>query len=112
MSENIQAVTDETFEQEVLNSDKLVLVDFWATWCAPCRVLAPIIEEVAVDFAEQVKVVNVDVDENSETAGKYNIKGIPTLLLFKGGEVKADSVGASSKDHIEKMIQAQLQETA
>ncbi|MEE8348714.1 MAG: thioredoxin [Acidobacteriota bacterium] len=112
MSENVQAVTDENFQEEVLNSDKPVLVDFWATWCAPCRALAPIIDEVAKDFEDQAKVVNLNVDENSETAGKYNIKGIPTLLLFSGGEIKDQIVGNTAKDTIAKMIQSQLQETA
>ena len=111
MSENVQAVTDETFEEEVLNSDKPVLVDFWATWCAPCRALAPVIDEVAKDFADQAKVVNVNVDENSGTAGKYNIKGIPTLLLFNGGEIKDQIVGNTTKDTLAKMIQSQLQES-
>jgi thioredoxin 1 len=111
MSENVQAVTDATFEEEVLNSDKPVLVDFWATWCAPCRALAPVIDEVAKDFSEQAKVVNLNVDENSETAGKYNIKGIPTLLLFSGGEIKSQIVGNTAKDTITKMIESQLQET-
>jgi thioredoxin 1 len=112
MSLESQRVTDATFEEEVLNSDKPVLVDFWATWCAPCRALAPIIDEVAKDFAEQAKVVNVNVDENAETAGKYNIKGIPTLLLFNGGEIKSQIVGNTAKNNIAKMIQSQLQETA
>lgn len=112
MSENVQAVTDETFEEEVLNSDKPVLVDFWAVWCAPCRALAPIIDEIAKDFADQAKVVNLNVDENSVTAGKYNIKGIPTLLLFHGGEIKSQIVGNTAKDNIAKLIEAQLQETA
>lgn len=111
MSANVQAVTDETFEQEVLKADKPVLVDFWATWCAPCRALSPIIDEVSVDFAEKAKVVNLNVDENSETSAKYNIKGIPTLLLFRGGEIKDQRVGVTSKDDIARMIQDQLQES-
>ncbi len=112
MSENVQPVTDETFEEEVLKSDKPVLVDFWAAWCAPCRMIAPIVDEVAQEFADQAKVLNLNVDENSETSAKYNIKGIPTLLLFNGGEVKDQIVGATSKDNITRMIQGQLQETS
>ena len=112
MSEHVQAVTDETFEEEVLKSDKPVLVDFWAAWCAPCRMLAPIVDEVAQEFSDQAKVLNLNVDENSETSAKYNIKGIPTLLLFNGGEIKDQIVGATSKDDISRMIQGQLQETS
>ncbi len=112
MSDHVQAVTDETFEEEVLKSDKPVLVDFWAAWCAPCRMLTPIVDEVAQEFSDQAKVLNLNVDENSETSAKYNIKGIPTLLLFNGGEVKDQIVGATSKDNIAKMIRNQLQETS
>ena len=112
MSEHVQPVTDETFEEEVLKSDKPVLVDFWAAWCAPCRMLAPIVDEVAQEFSDQAKVFNLNVDENSETSAKYNIKGIPTLLLFNGGEIKDQIVGATSKDNISRMIQGQLQETS
>ncbi len=112
MSENLQPVTDDTFEEEVLKSDKPVLVDFWAAWCAPCRMLTPIVEEVAKEFSDQAKVLTLNVDENSGTSSKYNIKGIPTLLLFNGGEVKDQIVGATSKDNIAKMIQGQLQETS
>ena len=112
MSEHVQPVTDETFEEEVLKSDKPVLVDFWAVWCAPCRMLTPIVDEVAQEFGDQAKVLNLNVDENSETSAKYNIKGIPTLLLFNGGEIKDQIVGATSKDNIARMIQGQLQETS
>ena len=112
MSENVQPVTDDTFEEEVLNSDKPVLVDFWAAWCAPCRMLEPVVDELAQEFSETAKVVNLNVDENAQTSAKYNIKGIPTLLLFKGGELKDQIVGATSKDNIARMIQGQLQETS
>ncbi len=112
MSDLVQPVTDETFEEEVLKSDKPVLVDFWAAWCAPCRMIAPIVDEVAQEFGDQAKVLNLNVDENSETSAKYNIKGIPTLLLFNGGEIKDQIVGATSKDNIARMIQGQLQETS
>ncbi len=112
MSENVQSVTDATFEEVVLNSDKPVLVDFWAAWCAPCRMLSPIVDEVAQDFSETATVVNLNVDDNSETSAKYIIKGIPTLLLFNGGEIKDQIVGATSKDNIARMIKDQLQETS
>ena len=112
MSDHVQPVTDETFEEEVLKSDRPVLVDFWAAWCAPCRILAPIVDEVAQEFSDQAKVLNLNVDENSETSAKYNIKGIPTLLLFNGGEIKDQIVGATSKNNIARMIRSQLQETS
>ena len=112
MSDHVQPVTDETFEEEVLKSDRPVLVDFWAAWCAPCRMLAPIVDEVAQEFSDQAKVFNLNVDENSETSAKYNIKGIPTLLLFNGGEIKDQIVGATSKNNIARMIRSQLQETS
>ena len=108
MSENVKEVTDQNFDQEVLQSDKPVLVDFWAAWCAPCRMLAPTIDQVADDYGERAKVVKLNVDDNAETSARYNIRGIPTLLLFKDGEVKDQIVGATSKDHISKLIDAQL----
>ena len=108
MSENVLDVTDQNFEEEVLNSEKPVLVDFWAAWCAPCRTLAPTVDQIAQEFSDQAKVVKLNVDDNAEISAKYNIKGIPTLLLFKGGEIKDQIVGAASKDSIARMIQAQL----
>ena len=108
MSEHVLDVTDQNFEEEVLNSEKPVLVDFWAAWCAPCRTLAPTVDQIAQEFSDQAKVVKLNVDDNAEISAKYNIKGIPTLLLFKGGEIKDQIVGAASKDNIARMIQAQL----
>lgn len=90
-------ITDDTFEQEVLQADKPVIVDFWATWCGPCKMIAPILEEVASEYAEKVKVVKLDVDANNKTAGKYNIMSIPSLLFFKGGEIVDQVVGAIPK---------------
>ena len=90
-------ITDDTFEQEVLQADKPVIVDFWATWCGPCKMIAPILEEVAAEYAEKVKVVKLDVDANNRTAGKYNIMSIPSLLFFKGGEMVDQVVGAIPK---------------
>lgn len=108
MGDKIQDVTDQNFEQEVLNSDKPVLVDFWAAWCAPCRMIAPTIEQIADQYSGRAKVVKLNVDENGGTSFKYNIKGIPTLLLFKGGIIKDQIVGATSKDTIAKMIENHL----
>jgi len=105
---DVLEVTDASFESEVLGSDVPVLVDFWASWCAPCRMLAPTIDDLAKDYDGKAKVVKLNVDDNSETSFKYNIKGIPTLLLFKEGMIKDQIVGAASKDQISRMIDAQL----
>lgn len=90
-------ITDDTFEQEVLQSDKPVIVDFWATWCGPCKMIAPILEEVASEYSDKVKIVKLDVDANNKTAGRYNIMSIPSLLFFKGGEMVDQVVGAIPK---------------
>ena len=101
-------LTDGNFEQEVLKSDKPVLVDFWAEWCGPCRMMAPTVEAIAGEFADRAKVGKLNVDENQSVTGRYNIRGIPTLLLFKGGEVKEQWVGATSRDVLVKMIERHL----
>ena len=90
-------ITDDSFEAEVLQSDKPVVVDFWATWCGPCKMIAPILEEVASEMAEKVKITKLDVDANNKTAGKYNIMSIPSLLFFKNGEVVDQVTGAIQK---------------
>jgi thioredoxin 1 len=97
-------VNDATFEQEVLQSDKPVLVDFWAAWCGPCRALAPVVDEVAAQYGGQLKVMKMDVDRNSATPMRYGIRGIPALLIFKAGKVAEQIVGYVPKDHIEKSL--------
>lgn len=108
MSEQLHEVNDQNFEEEVLKSEVPVLVDFWAAWCAPCRMLAPTIDQIADEFEGKINVVKLNVDENAQTSAKYNIKGIPTLLFFKEGVIKDQLVGATSKDNIARMIQAHL----
>jgi thioredoxin 1 len=108
MSGKVGEVGDQNFELEVLNATIPVLVDFWAVWCAPCRMLAPAVEAVAEKYEGKAKVVKLNVDENMVTAGKYNIRGIPTLLLFKDGVIKEQIVGNTTKDTISKMIDNHL----
>ena len=104
MSDNVSEVSDSTFEKEVLQSDRPVLVDFWAAWCAPCRMLAPTVEAVAEKYSGNARVVKLNVDENPSVSQRYGIKGIPTLILFKGGKEEERVVGATSKDAISRMI--------
>ena len=108
MSDNITHVTDATFDTDVLKSDTPVLVDFWAEWCGPCKMLAPILEEVAVSHAGRVKIAKVDVDDNREIAAKYGIRGIPTLMLFKNGELAAQKVGALSKAQLTAFVDSNV----
>ena len=93
-------ITDDSFEKEVLQSDKTVIVDFWATWCGPCKMIAPILEELAEEMGDQIKVAKLDVDSNNKTAGKYNIMSIPSLLFFRNGEVVDQVIGAVPKSHL------------
>ena len=104
MSEHVSDVKDETFEQEVLKSNVPVLVDFWAEWCGPCKALAPTVDQVAQKYDGKAKVVKLNVDDNNGTAQRYGIKGIPTLILFKGGSEAERVVGATSKENISRMI--------
>ena len=100
--------TDEKFKQEVLESDKPVLVDFTASWCGPCRIIAPIIEEMAGEYAGRAVIGKMDVDENPETAMNYGIRGVPTIMFFKGGQIVDQMVGAAGKDKIVAKLEAQL----
>ena len=104
MNESIIELNDENFEIEVLQADKPVLVDFWAEWCAPCRMLAPTIDAIAEDYSGRLKVAKLNVDHFGEIAARYQIRGIPTILVFNGGEVCDQMVGASSKENIVRMV--------
>jgi thioredoxin 1 len=104
MSENVRETTDSTFETDVLKSDRPVLVDFWAEWCAPCRMLAPTVEAVADKYATTASVVKLNVDHNPSVSQRYGIKGIPTLILFKNGKEEERVVGATSEQAISRML--------
>ena len=104
MAGNVLEVSDATFDQEVLQSEQPVLVDFWAVWCGPCRAIAPIVDDLATSFAGKLKVVKVDVDQNGATPSRYGIRGIPALLLFKGGKVADQIVGYAPREVVEEKV--------
>jgi len=100
VSENILSLSDDSFETDVLKSDMPVLVDYWAEWCGPCKMISPILEEIATEYEGRIKVAKLNIDENPGTPPKFGIRGIPTLMLFKNGEVEATKVGALSKSQL------------
>ncbi len=108
MSDKIIHLSDASFDTDVLKAEGLVLVDFWAEWCGPCKMIAPILDEIATEFAGKLTIAKLNIDENPGTAPKYGIRGIPTLLLFKGGEVAATKVGALSKGQLKEFLNANL----
>ena len=108
MSENIVTLSDASFDTDVVNASGPVLVDFWAEWCGPCKMIAPILSEVAVEYAGKVTVGKLNIDQNSDTPPKFGIRGIPTLLLFKDGKVAATKVGALSKSQLVEFLDANI----
>lgn len=108
MSEHIVHTSDAAFEQDVLKSDLPVLVDYWAEWCGPCKMIAPILDELAPQYSGKVRIVKLDIDANPQTPPKYGIRGIPTLMLFKNGTVEAQKVGALSKSQLNAFLEANL----
>ncbi len=108
MSEHIHYVTDDAFDSEVLQSSIPVLVDYWAEWCGPCKMIAPILDDVAREYAGRLKVAKLNIDENQATPPKYGIRGIPTLMIFKNGEVAATKVGALAKSQLTAFIDSNI----
>ncbi len=105
---SLTKTTDETFNQDVLQSDAPVLLDFWAEWCGPCKMIGPILEELSEEYAETVKIIKLNVDENSNTAIKYAVRSIPTLILFKDSTVQAQHIGSASKAQLKEFLDSNL----
>ena len=108
MSEAIKHITDDSFEGDVVKSTKPVLLDFWAEWCGPCKMIAPILEEVAKEYGDKIQIAKINVDENQAIPAKFGIRGIPTLILFKNGEVAAQKVGALAKSQLTAFLDSHL----
>ena len=108
MNDQVIHATDADFDSQVLNADGPVLVDFWATWCGPCKMIAPALDELATTYAGRAKVVKIDIDQNRNTAMKYHVRSTPTLLLFKGGQVQATQIGAVGKAQLAQMLDKAL----
>ena len=108
MSEQIIYLTDDTFDAEVIHSSDPVLVDYWAEWCGPCKMIAPILDEIASEYTGKIKVAKLNIDDNPQTPPKYGIRGIPTLMLFKDGNVEATKVGALSKSQLTAFIDSNI----
>lgn len=108
MSDHIKVVTDSSFEQDVLNAGKPVLVDFWAEWCGPCRALTPVLEEVAANHSENVIFAKINIDDNPQTPSKYGVMSIPTLILFKNGQVEAIKMGLLSKSQLSAFVDSNI----
>ncbi len=108
MSESIVNVSDDSFEKDVINSETPVLVDFWAEWCGPCKMIAPILDEIASEYGERVTIAKINIDDNQATPQKFGVRGIPTLMLFKNGELEATKVGAVTKSQLTAFLDSNL----
>ncbi|MHB1951704.1 MAG: thioredoxin TrxA [Acidiferrobacteraceae bacterium] len=108
MAEGIVYITDDTFEEEVLKAQGPVLVDYWAEWCGPCKMIGPVLEQIATEYSGRIRVAKLNIDENPRTPPKYGIRGIPTLMLFKNGQVEATKVGAMSKSQLSAFIDGNI----
>lgn len=108
MSDLIKHVSDDSFQKDVIESEQPVLVDYWAPWCGPCRMIAPVLEDIAGGYTGKLQIVKLNIDENPETAPKYGVRGIPTLMLFRSGEVAATKVGAASKAELTQFLDTNL----
>jgi thioredoxin 1 len=108
MSEQIVHLTDDTFDQEVLQSDVPVLVDYWAEWCGPCKMIGPILEELATEYGDKIKIAKINIDDNAQTPPKFGIRSIPTLMVFKNGAVEGTKVGAASKSDLAAFIESSI----
>lgn len=108
MSDNIVHTSDGTFETDVLQSDRPVLLDFWAEWCGPCRMIAPVLEALAPEYEGKIKIVKLNIDDNEQATAKFGVRGIPTLMIFKGGEVASTKVGALSKAQLTEFVESAI----